>query len=127
MTNIEAATVEHLMQQMMACEYYLIQSAPLVPFEEFGPVLKDHLVYLIGLEKAGVLFASGPLKDRSGEMTGAGITIIRADSFEAAEKIANDDPFAKAGLRKPTVHHWTINEGRISISLDLSNGTPSLA
>jgi hypothetical protein len=32
----------------------------------------------------------------------------------------------RAGLRKPTIHKWTMNEGRISISLDLPDGTATL-
>lgn len=126
MTDPETLTAAELMQRMIAREFYLIDSTPLAPFEDFQPFLKDHLLYLIGLEKAGILFASGPLKDRSGTMNGAGITIVRAESFEAAEKIAANDPFVKAGLRKGTVHKWTVNEGRIAISLDLSDRTVTL-
>lgn len=126
MADFEKVTAADLLKRMMAREYFLIESTPLAPFEHLQPVLKDHLVYLIGLEKKGILFASGPLKDKADAMTGAGITIVRADSFEEAEQIAHGDPFVKAGLRKPTIHKWTMNEGRISISLDLSDGTASL-
>ena len=126
MGDYENMTAAELLDRMMAPEFFLIENTPLAPAEQLLPVLKDHLLYLIGLEKKGTLFASGPLKDKNGTMTGAGITVVRVDSFEEAELIAYADPFVKAGLRKPTVHKWTINEGRISISLDLSDGTARL-
>lgn len=59
MTGLKTAPATELMQRMMAREFHLIDSVPLAPFEAFPPVLKDHLLYPIGLEKAGVLFASG--------------------------------------------------------------------
>lgn len=59
-------------------------------------------------------------------MTGARIPIVPADSFEEAEQIANGDPFVPAGLRTPIIHKWVMNEGRISKSLDLSDGTAAL-
>ena len=126
MSDLQDATAEELMQRMLTQEFFLIESTPLVEFEHLLPVLKDHLVYQIELEKEGILFASGPLKDKADTMTGAGITIVRAENFEAAEKIARNDPFVRAGLREPTVHKWVMNEGRISISLDLSDGTAQL-
>jgi len=123
MSDLQDATAEELMQRMLTQEFFFIESTPLVPFEKLLPVLKEHLVYQIELEKEGVLFASGPLKDKAETMTGAGVTIIRAESFEAAETIARNDPFVQAGLREPTIHKWVMNEGRISVSVDLSDGT----
>jgi len=124
--DFENLTAEDLMQRMMARQFFLIKWIPLVPFEQLLPALKDHFVYLIGLEKEGILFASGPLEDKVAGMTGAGVTIVRADNFEEAEKLASNDPFVKAGLRKFDLQKWTVNEGRISISVDLSDGTPSV-
>jgi uncharacterized protein YciI len=126
-SDLERATVAELLARMTSKELFLIESAPLASFEALEPFLRDHLLYIIGLEKAGVLFASGPLTNRDNAMTGAGITIVRADSFEDAEQIAQGDPFVHAGLRQPTVHKWTMNEGRITISLDLSDGTATIA
>jgi len=55
---------------MIAQEFFLIQDAPLVPFEHLQPVLRDQLVYLSRLEKEGILFMSGPPKDKADAMTG---------------------------------------------------------
>jgi len=127
MNHLENLSVAELLDRMAAKELFLIESTPLAPFEELEPLLMDHLLYNIGLEKEGVLFASGPLTDKAGVMGGVGITVVRADSFDEAEEIAEQDPFVKAGLRKPIVHKWTVNEGRISISVDLSDGTATIA
>ncbi len=113
--------VKELLGQMMAKEYYLIENRMLVAPSELGAHLEAHLEFMIGLEKDGTLFLSGPLYDREGKMTGEGITVVRAGSFEEAEEIAARDPFVVAGLRQPTVHRWVVNEGRVSVSVDLSD------
>jgi hypothetical protein len=59
-------------------------------------------------------------------MTGAGLTIVRAASFEEAEKLAKEDPFVISGQRRPTVRRWIVNEGRISVSIDLSDTSATL-
>ena len=81
---------------------------------------------MIDLEKSGILFLSGPLHDDSGAMTGNGMTVIRAASFKDATAIANRDPFVKAGFREPKIHRWVVNEGRISLNIDLSDRTSAL-
>ena len=114
-----------LLGRMMAAEYYLIESRMLADPSELGPKLMEHLRFMIELEKEGTLLLSGPLYDRDGKMTGEGVTIIRAESFDAAEQIARRDPFVVAGLREPRVRRWVANEGRINITLDLSDRSAS--
>lgn len=114
-----------LLGRMMAAEYYLIESRMLADPSELGPKLMEHLRFMIELEKEGTLLLSGPLYDRDGKMTGEGVTIIRAESFDAAEQIALRDPFVVAGLREPRVRPWIANEGRINITLDLSDRSAS--
>jgi uncharacterized protein YciI len=76
---------------------------------------------MIDLEKRGTLFASGPLTDGDGNFTGDGLTIIRAKSHKAAQSIADGDPFVRAEMRKAEVKRWTVNEGRITVQVDLSD------
>ena len=114
-----------LLGRMMAAEYYLIESRMLADPSELGPKLMEHLRFMIELEKEGTLLLSGPLYDRDGKMTGEGVTIIRAEPFDAAEQIARRDPFVVAGLREPRVRRWVANEGRINITLDLSDRSAS--
>ncbi|MEC7760595.1 MAG: YciI family protein [Pseudomonadota bacterium] len=122
----DTETVETLMARMMAKSFYLIENRLTADPSEIGPVLKDHLLYMIDLEKTGQLFLSGPLFDRDDKMTFDGMTIIRAGSFDEAEAIAARDPFVVAGLRKPVVHRWVVNEGRLSVSVDLSDRSATL-
>lgn len=79
-----------------------------------------HLRYLIALEQSGVLFASGPLFENE-RITGDGITIIQAGTPQEAQAIANKDPLVAAGMRRVSVRRWVVNEGRITVSVDLSN------
>lgn len=113
--------IADLLGRMMAREYYVIENRMTADASQLGAHLEEHLRYMIALEKEGTLFLSGPLYDRDGRMTGNGITVVRAESFEAAEEIGQRDPFVKAGLREPTVHKWVVNEGRIALSIDLSD------
>ncbi|MBF9234850.1 YciI family protein [Microvirga alba] len=110
-----------LLARMMRKQLFVILNSAVAEPAALRPYLAEHLNYLIDLEKRGILFASGPFSDENGQLTGDGLTIVRATSFEDAMKIANEDPFTRSGLRKPTVRQWTVNEGRIQISVDLSD------
>jgi len=117
-TDDEPAT---LLARMMRKELYVIETSTLVEAAELAPHLVDHLRYMIDLEQRGLLFASGPFTDGGGNVTGDGLTIVRAKSYDQAESIALEDPFTKLGLRKAVVRRWIVNEGRIQLSVDLSN------
>jgi len=106
---------------MMRKELYVIETSTLVDPAQLAPHLVEHLRYMIDLEQRGLLFASGPFTDSNGNVTGDGLTIVRAKSHDQAESIALEDPFAKLGLRKAVVRRWIVNEGRIRLSVDLSN------
>lgn len=122
MTDIESLGVPELLSRMLAKEFYVVENRILTDPAKLGQKLKEHLLYMIDLEKSGTLFLSGPLYDDAGEMTGDGITVIRADSFQEADAIARKDPFVVAGLREPRIRRWVVNEGRIEVAIDLSDG-----
>lgn len=122
----DTAAIAELMRPMMKRELYVILNRPLVPMAEMRPHLHAHLVYMVELEKSGVLFASGPLSGPGGETRGEGLTIVRAASLAEAEAIAGRDPFVLAGQREPQVRKWTVNEGRITVSVDISNTAATL-
>ena len=67
--------VAALTQKMLRRKLYVVFSKPVRGFEPMKPFLATHLDYMIGLEKQGVLFASGPLSDPEGNMSGEGMTI----------------------------------------------------
>jgi len=90
-------------------------------------VLPDHLEYMIGLEKKGALFASGPLTAADGKMAGDGLTIVRAANIEDARTIASADPFVKNKLRTFEAREWTVMEGSLSIKVNLSDQSLEIA
>ena len=90
---------------------------------ELGPVLREHLEYMIELERRGVLFASGPLSGKPGD----GLSILRAATIEDARAIAERDPFVTKGLRSFDLREWTLMEGSIGLTLNCSDRTIALA
>ena len=124
--STDKTAITDLLGRMMAREYYVIENRMRADPSELGPHLEAHLRFMIALEKDGTLFLSGPLYDRDDRMTGDGITVVRAASIDEAEEIAQRDPFVQAGLREPRVSKWVVNEGRIALSIDLSDKSAAL-
>ena len=62
-----------------------------------------HVAYL---KSTGVVQQAGPFLDAAGEMCGS-LVILDVADMEAAQKWANDDPYAHAGLfRDVTLMPW---------------------
>jgi uncharacterized protein YciI len=101
---------------------WAIFSRPVAPLEQLLPVLPDHYEWVIGQEKQGRVVGSGPFLpvDRDAPMTGEGMTVIRANSYQEAVEIAKGDPFVVAGLRDFTIRPWQINEGSVTATIKLS-------
>ncbi len=111
----------------LALELYVAHSTPAKAPEDVKASLPDHLAYQAQLERSGRLAFAGPMSDETGEhMQGMGLIIYRADSLEAARKLAEDDPMHKSGARSFVLRRWMINEGSLNISVGLSTGTSAL-
>ena len=82
---------------------------------------------MIGLEKKGVLFASGPLTAAPGKPAGDGLTILRAASAEEARAIAAADPFVVNKLRTFEVREWTVMEGSLGLTVNFSDQSLEVA
>jgi uncharacterized protein YciI len=91
---------------------FVALSQALVPPEALVPELEAHLDYMRSLEARGLLFASGPFLAPDGGLSGNGLTIVRAGSFDEARALLERDPFVVAGLRTFALHAWEIREGR---------------
>ena len=89
--------------------------------ELISSLLPEHLQYMIGLEKAGILFASGPLGAGDGAAVGDGLTVLNVDTLEHARTLASLDPFVRSGARSFTVREWTLMEGRMQVTLSFSD------
>ena len=119
--------IQQLTKGMLRKKLYVILSKGGATPEQIGAVLPDHLEYMIGLEKKGALFASGPLTATDGKMAGDGLTIVRAANIENARAIASEDPFVKSKLRTFEVREWTVMEGSLSIKVNLSDQSLEIA
>jgi hypothetical protein len=54
-----------------------------------------------------------------------GMIVVRAASRDEARRIADSDPLHAAGLRTYVLKEWMVNEGRVSVKLNFSDGTYS--
>lgn len=120
MTTVQERIAE-LTKGMLRKRLYAVISKGSGRPELIQSLLPEHLQYMIGLERAGILFASGPLGAGDGAAIGDGLTILNVDSLEHARTLAAIDPFVRAGARTFSVREWTLMEGRINVSLSLSS------
>ena len=119
--------IRQLTQRMLRKKLYVILSMGGATADQIGDVLPQHLEYMIGLEKKGVLFASGPLTAAAGAPAGDGLTILRADSAEDARRIASADPFVVNKLRSFEVREWTVMEGSFGMTVNFSDQSLDIA
>ncbi len=89
--------------------------------EEVRKHREAHLAHQVELERKGVLFGAGPLADLDGKRVGRGLIIIRADTAEAAKRIADSDPMFAAGVREYSIYQWQLAEGSIRVTLRFSD------
>jgi uncharacterized protein len=124
---IDDERVAALTQKMLRKKFYVLLSKPLVAPEQLKPFLAAHLDYQIGLEKRGIIFASGPLADAERPPQGEGLTILRAANAAEARAIAEADPFFKNGLRTFALKEWTLMEGMLGLRVNFSDQTIDVA
>ena len=71
-----------------------------------------HVDYLNDLNARGILKFAGPFLDGEGKPTGSLVT-VEVDDLAAAETIAANDPYAKAGLFESVdikAWNWVFNK-----------------
>jgi uncharacterized protein len=115
--------VADLTRKMLQKKFYILLSKPLVAPDKLQPFLSAHLEYMIGLEKRGLVFASGPLSDGPGPPTGLGLTVLRAKDADEARALAEGDPFFINKLRTFELKEWTVMEGTLGLRVNLSDQT----
>ena len=118
-----ATPAEH--SGLLGRDYWLILSTPVTGTgqADIDARAPEHIAWLLGLERDGVLFLSGPLLSGPGTGPGSGVTVLRAADAGEAGSIAANDPFVVNGLRTFTVHRWRLNEGSIGVRLSLGTAT----
>ncbi len=123
----EDARAAALMDKMLRKKLYVLIWKPLVPSEKLRALLAAHLDYMIGLERRGVLFASGPLTEPEGAPSGHGLTVLRVKDAGEARRIAQAEPFVAQGLRTFELKEWTVMEGTLGVRVNLSDQTVEVA
>ncbi|MEZ5956349.1 MAG: YciI family protein [Hyphomonadaceae bacterium] len=118
-TDSDPGEVERLKAQMWKKPFFIMLRKNL-RIEKSPALMLEHYRWIIGLEKRGVVFASGPTFERSSTL-GEGMTVFRVDSFEAAEELAAGDPFVRDGAVSYEIRKWQINEGRMVLTVDFSD------
>lgn len=110
---------------LLGRDYWLVQwiPGPTTTADDIQAHLDAHVAWLLGLERDGVLLASGPLVEGDGVRPGSGVTVLRAEDVATATALALQDPFVVAGLRTPSVFRWRLNEGSIGVTVSLGTGT----
>lgn len=76
--------------------------------EEAEKIQAEHLAYLGGLYKQGILNMNGPVGD-GGEI--AGISVYSTATLEEAVELAEADPAVKAGRLVVEAHPWWLAKG----------------
>jgi uncharacterized protein YciI len=119
--------IRELTARMLRKKLYVVLSKGGTTPDKIAAVLPQHLEYMIGLEKKGVLFASGPLTAAAGAPAGDGLTILRASNAEEARAIAATDPFVVNKLRAFEVREWTVMEGSLGLTVNFSDQSLEIA
>ena len=119
--------IRELTARMLRKKLYVILSKGNASEDQIGALLPQHLEYMIGLERQGVLFASGPLTAAAGAPAGDGLTILRAASAEEARRIAATDPFVVNRLRTFDVREWIVMEGSLGLKINFSDQSLDIA
>lgn len=80
-----------------------------------------HLTKLLEMEKTGALFLSGPANGPDGNLNG--FLVLRANSLADARAMVDAEPFIAEGVMECDVYEWTIFQGAVAVSVNISNGT----
>jgi uncharacterized protein YciI len=102
-------------------ELYVYFSTPVKPRDEVAEMLPKHLEYQVDLEKRGIMFGAGPMFENGAAAPHRGMIIVRAASFEEADKIAAADPMHLSGMREYALERWSMNEGTITLRVTYSD------
>ncbi len=114
---------EELTANMYGKKLWVCITRAAKPREEIMKHIEPHLRHQIRLEKEGIMFGAGPLTAAGSEPGGLGLVVIRAENEAEARRIFDADPLHASGARTYELYQWTMNEGRINISIDLSDKT----
>lgn len=123
MDHLADREVEALHERMLRKQLWVIMSKRVAAPEEMKKHLKAHLEHQISLEKQGIMYGAGPATVPGENEPAFGLIIIRANNSDEARQIADRDPMHVSKVRTYTLYQWSMNEGRLNITLDFSDRT----
>lgn len=83
---------------------YVILLSPTAQDRRDMDIIRAHVKHLQELERSGQLVMCGPFDDCPG-----GMVIIRAESREEAQQIAERDPYILSGVRSYELRTWSLS------------------
>ena len=85
---------------------YLMISRYLAPLPEMDAARDDHMSYLDGLERRGLVVAAGRQEPPTG-----GVILFDVDSEDEARALIADDPYVRRGLAEYQAMGWKPTRG----------------
>ncbi|MEO1009194.1 MAG: YciI family protein [Planctomycetota bacterium] len=118
--GIPSGLIKRDVGESLGLQLYVVESRA-VDLEHVKRVLADHRAYLRELERTDVLFAAGPTWSADGDtFHGDGIIVLRANSPAHAARIAEEDPMHDRGARAYSITPWMLNDGALTLRVELS-------
>jgi len=115
--------IADLHARMLKKQLWVVMTRAVAPLEEVRRHLKAHLEHQIRLEKSGIMYGAGPAPKPGESAASFGLIIIRAQDEAEARRIADADPMHASGVRAYELYRWSLNEGRINVTLNFSDQT----
>ena len=116
-------SLDEIRARMLKKKLWVVISKAVKPPEELAKQVRAHLEYQIKLEKSGVMYGAGPATPLGAAQAAFGLIIIRAKDEADARRIADADPMHSSGARAYELYSWSLNEGRVNVTLDFSDQT----
>ena len=118
---------DQLMKRMLKKRLFVMLRKAEKP-QQSPQYFEAHLTWMIAAEKRGEIFGSGPFVAQDiapatpGSPAGS-MTILRAESREAAIRIADTDPYVLSGTISYEMKEWLVMEGSITLKIHFSDGS----
>ncbi|AQV94158.1 hypothetical protein BJN34_09680 [Cupriavidus necator] len=110
-----------LMAKMLRKRLFVAIRSPLA-LSRAGALLARHLRWAIDAEARGEIFLSGPFVGGGSPGERGGMTVLRAESEQAARAIMDNDPFVAESVYTYELREWMLMEGSVSLNFTFSNG-----
>jgi len=121
-----SAASRKILDQVLGMQLYIIVTDPLRA-EGGEERFLAHLEHQVALERRGIMFGAGPLQNEDKDGPTRGMIVIRAKSFADARRIADSDPYHKAGARKYKLYRWNLNEGTMTFRVNYTGQTVKIS